>query len=304
MVEKVSVCLTLYNEGKGIQRILNYLDSQESLIDEVIIVSDACKDDTDDIVREWMRKFKCFDKSFIIRSKRYGRADAIRKCLSLSRNDLNVIFAGDIDPLPKALRNLLHYFKSCKVGAVTGHPILLNGYRTVADFLSHLMWTSHGRVGRIQTVKGTFFHLNGEMFCIRKKGLGCFENYNSLAEDAAIGLTIFRNGFKVLWAEDVTYFMKYPSNLSDWVKIRKRCCYGRIDLWKNYSLEKYPYYELSHPEYLLNILKCTHKSVRGVLSLMLGACLESLIRIYYATTFFKKRNLLDSLWIPAKDTKW
>jgi len=306
MVEKVSVCLTLYNEGKGVLRVLNYLDRVEDLIDEVIIVSDACEDDTDSIIRGWCERFACFDKSFVIRNKRFGRADAIRKCLSLSRNDLNVIMAGDIQPflVPDALRNLISYFDDSNVGGVTGHPTLLNGYRTVADFLSHLMWKSHDRVGKIQTVRGSFFHLNGEMFAVRKKCLDGFEDYNSLAEDAAMGLIIMRNGFKVLWAEDVSYFMKYPSSLSDWVKIRRRCCYGRVDLWKNYGLQDYPYYELSHPEYFVNILKSTHRSVRGVLSLVLGSFLEVLIRIYYSQTFYRKRDLLTDLWESAEDTKW
>lgn len=306
MDEKVSVCLTLFNEGKGVQRVLDYLDRVSHLIDEVVIISDACEDETDTVVRKWFEGFACFDKSFIIRSKRFGRANAIRKCLSLSRNDMNVILAGDIQPLliPDALRNLLKYFDDPNVGGVTGHPTLLNGYRTIADFLSHLMWKSHDQVGKIQTTKGTFFHLNGEFFGVRKHCLDGFEDFNSLGEDAAMGLIIKRNGFKVLWAEDVSYFMKYPSSLSDWVKIRKRCCYSRIDLWKNYGLSDYPYYELSHPEYFVNILKSTHKSVRGVFSLVLGSFLEVLIRIYYSQTFYRKRDLFNSLWEPAGDTKW
>lgn len=302
-MEKVSVCLTLFNEEKGISRVLKYLDSQAALIDEVIIVSDACVDQTDKIVMDWVHHTD-LTSLFIQRNKRNGRADAIRECLKASNNDLNVFLAGDISPVGSSFSNLLQYFVDPEVGAATGHPVLINKKKTLADYLSFLIWSSHDAIGQKQTERGLFFHLNGEMFAFRKHCLSGFDFYNGLAEDALIGALIKRNGFKVLWAPDVTYHMKYPCELLEYLKVRKRCCYGRVDLWQLCNLQDYPFYEISHPEYLITVLGSCDPSIRGALALLFGAAAEILIRIYYRFTFHRKRNVFDDLWNPAGGTKW
>ena len=302
-MEKVSVCITLFNEEKGILRVLKYLDSEAVLIDQVIIVSDACEDCTDQIVNEWMDS-SSLQIHFIQRNQRKGRADAVRECLWASHNDLNVFLAGDISPVGSSFSNLLRYFMDPKVGAVTGHPVLINGKRTLADYLSFLIWSSHDAIGKKQTEKGLFFHLNGEMFALRKHCLESFSAYDGLAEDAMMGALIRRNGFSVLWAEDVIYLMKYPSDLMEYLKVRKRCCYGRIDLWKLCDLQEYPFYEVAHPEYLMNVLRSCDKSVKGVLALLFGSSAELLLRIYYRFTIHRKRDVFEELWNPAEGTKW
>ena len=303
-MEKVSVCITLFNEEKGIMRVLKYLELNAGLIDQVIIVSDSCIDKTDNIVSEWIHKTAFKKRLFIQRNARKGRADAVRLCLKSSENDLNVFFAGDINPLGDSLSNLLEYFQNPKVGAVTGHPVLINRKNSLADYLSFLIWSSHDAIGKTQTENGAFFHLNGEMFALRKTSLTDFDSYNGLAEDAMMGSLIRRKGFKVLWAEDVTYQMKYPSDIWEYIKVRKRCCYGRIELWAICDLQDYPFYEISHPEYLLNVLLAADRSVKGFLALFFGSVLEVLMRIYYRVTIQNKRDVFEELWVPAGGTKW
>lgn len=302
-MEKISVCLTIHNEERGIRRILGYLDAHFRLIDQTIIVSDACADCTDEFVSEWLQSTS-LNVQFIQRKERHGRSDAVRVCLAKSKNDLNVFLAGDINPVEGSFENLLSYFRDPAVGAATGHPILINNKRSLADYLSFLIWNSHDAIGKNQTVKGCFFHLNGEMFAIRKSCLNGFENYVGLAEDAMLGFLIRKNGFKVLWVENVIYEMKYPSSLAEYIKVRKRCCYGRIDLWLHCDLQEYPFYEVSHPEYMLNVLRASDKSLKGVLALIFGASSEILIRIFYRFTVHRKRDLLGELWKPAEGTKW
>ena len=302
-MEKFSVCITLFNEEKGIGRVLKFLDLHAAMIDQVIIVSDCCVDHTDQLVLDWYKQTK-LNVLFIQRNKRKGRADAVRECLKASQNDLNVFLAGDISPVGDSLSNLVKYFRDPAVGAVTGHPVLINSKRTLADYLSFLIWISHDAIGKKQTERGLFFHLNGEMFAIKKHCLSGFSQYDGLAEDALIGALIRRNGFKVLWADDVAYLMKYPSDLNEYFKVRKRCCYARIELWKLCNLQKYPFYEVSHPEYLINVIQSCDKSFKGILALLFGAAAEILARIYYRFTIHRKRNVFDELWKPAEGTKW
>lgn len=298
------MCLTLYNEGKGVQRVLDYLALQRAFIKDVVIISDACRDQTDSLVSKWCQKPHGFSKLFISRPERHGRASAIRLCLSHTKCDINVIMAGDIQPIKESLCNLISYFKSSSVGAVTGHPILLNKTASIADCLSHIIWESHDNSGESLTRKGDFFHLNGEMLAIKKSALHGFESYNGIAEDAMMGYLIKEAGYRVVWARDVEYYMQYPSSLSEYIKIRKRSCFGRTELAKQMNLSNYPYYELSHSEYFINILKIALSSPKMILSLLLGVPIELLCRIYYQLNQVQDADLLKRLWQPSGETKW
>lgn len=307
-MEKVSVLLTAYNEGQGIRRVLDYLDENSFLINDVVIVSDACNDETEDIITNWIKEGLPFPVVTFFNFERQGRAAAIRQGLEATQLDLNVIFACDIKPLDNSFQNLLAYFQDSKVGAVTGHPVLNNGTSTIADCLSHIMWRSHDSVGYKTTLKGTFFHLNGEMYAIRKSTLKNFEDYNGLAEDAMIGHCIYKEGYQVMWANDVTYLMQYPSSLKDWIKIRKRCCYGRVELADKTGIKDYPFYELTHLEYIMNILNVSLSNWRFILALPLGALLEISCRCYYFLMYpyisRKREKILSKLWEPSGETKW
>jgi len=309
-MEKVSVLLTVYNEEKGIKRVLDYLDYKADHIHDLVIVSDQCMDRTDDIILEWLQKPHHFKTFFAQRSDRKTRADAISYGLKQTLHDLTVIIAGDIKPASTALDNLLEYFKDPVVGGVTGHPVLINGYHSPADCLSHIMWTSHDAVGMKTTAEGVFWHLNGEMFAIRKKAVphDRYNDYIGIAEDAMMGYLIHKSGYRVMWAPDVTYLMKYPESLGDWLKIRKRCCFGRVDLSRKVGIQGYAFYEIPHNEYLVNILKAGMQGIKTLVALPLGAVLELLCRIYYSLKYdeimVEKERLAEKLWEPAEETKW
>lgn len=311
-MDKISVCITVFNEEKGIKRVLTYLEKQIGLFEDLIIVSDACVDKTDEIVNNWIKNLvnPKFTIKFFVRPERLGRANAIRLGIYHSLHDILIIFSGDIKPIGESFRNLINYFKDETIGAVTGHPILLNSLYSPADCLSRIMWSSHNNVGRIETEKNTFFHLNGEMFGIRKSALINFKGYDGLVEDAMLGWLIYKNGFKVVWSEKVVYYMKYPSSMMDWLKIRKRCCFGRVELAKKGHIKHYPFYELNHIEYLVNILNVSKKHFRLMFVLPLGIFLELCCRLYYHFIYdkkkhvFSKQEMLSNLWIPSYETKW
>lgn len=307
-MEPVSVLLTAYNEGLGILRVLDYLEEYCDLINDVVVVSDACKDETENIILNWIEGGLPFSVSTFFNIERQGRAAAIRQGLEATKKDIVVIFACDIKPLDKSLQNLLTYFKDPNVGAVTGHPTLKNGTSTIADCLCHIMWQSHNNIGEMTTLEGNFFHLNGEMYAIRQSILKNFDDYNGLAEDAMIGHCIFKEGYQVVWARNVTYLMQYPSSLKEWIKIRKRCCYGRIELTHKAGIKDYPFYEIKHLEYIMNILKVSLSNWKFVLVLPIGAFIELVCRFYYLIMYpyisQKNEKILSALWQPSGETKW
>jgi cellulose synthase/poly-beta-1,6-N-acetylglucosamine synthase-like glycosyltransferase len=299
-----SACLTLYNEEKGVKRMLDYIAGHEETIQDIVIASDNCHDRTDSIVEEWMKQEHSFKTAFFKRPERLGRASAIRLCLENTINDVNIVLAGDVKPIGNCFKNIIAYFNDPGVGAVTGHPVIINGEKTIADCLSHMIWYSHDESRRTLSRKGIMYQLSGEVMAVRKSLLKGFEGYNGLVEDAMIGYLVRRQGFKVIFGENVEYYMLYPTSLKGYFTVRKRCCYGRIELARKTGMKDNAYYELKNSDYIVNVLKATRFSIRNIISLGLGVPIDVLCRVYYQFKYREVRNLLDRLWQPAKDTKW
>lgn len=299
-----SICLTVYNEEKGIQRILDYLNSQIQFVDDVVIVSDGSIDNTNKIVEKWLDNSPLNHITFIVNSLRLGRATSIRLGLSKTFNDLTVILSGDIQPEPNSLSNIILYFKDSKVGLVTGKAVLLNTHKSIVDCLSHIIWETHNQSREVLSKKGEVIHASGDLLALRKSALKGFDDYRGIVEDAALGLIVNRNGFKTLFASDVEYKVLYPTTIKDYIKTRKRCCYGRVELSRKFGLSGNTFYELSRKEYVINLVKATHFKVRNLLSLCFGVPIEVLARFYYSIKQVDEKKVLKELWQPTTSTKW
>ena len=85
---KCSIGVIVYNEAANIGKLLNSLLTQKLnivSIEEIIVVSSACTDGTDDIVRSFTEKY---DKvKLITEAERGGKSSAINKFIKASKTD-------------------------------------------------------------------------------------------------------------------------------------------------------------------------------------------------------------------------
>lgn len=299
-----SVCIPVHNEEKSLPRLLNWLLQNEQDIPEILVVSDGSTDRTNQILKEYASKFAFAKKPFrvFIRPKRLGKTDAINFLLKQARHDVFVLISGDILPTRESLRNLVKRFKDKKVGAVSGHPIIVNNPKTLADHIGRRIHGSQHLIRTRQMKKGQYFNLLGDMIAWRKSILPFLE-YNSVLEDAYIGLAIKRKGFKVVYAEDVTYYKKCPSAISEWIEERRRIMLGKIHLEKNYGVEGFAFFEVSP----ISLLKCYWKAVentpKSVAAFFLSAIMEVWIRIY-CTFEYKVASKTHRIWNVIESSKW
>jgi len=141
------------------------------------------------------------------------------------------------------------------------------------------------------------------MYAIRKSALPG-DDVNVMNEDSMIGYLIKRNGYLVVWAPDVAYYMRYPSGFWEWLKVRKRSCYGRIELIRRTRLPNYAFHELKHRDYVLNVFEIALGNPKFLASLAFGAPCEFLLRLYYQVVNRDVNSPLSELWQPATQTKW
>jgi len=122
---KISIIIPVYNEEKNIGKklkntfTLKYPDDKL----EIIVVSDASTDRTNDIVSQIQdNRLK-----FLIQPQRYGKANALNRGLSVATNEI-IVFSDasiilELDALPKLVRG----FESENIGCISGEDYIPGG---------------------------------------------------------------------------------------------------------------------------------------------------------------------------------
>src|SRR5271157_871249 len=105
MVTTISVGITAYNEEKAIPRLLKSIIRQKipsnyELI-EIIIVSSACTDQTNEIIRSFQQKDPRIN--LIEEAEKRGKPAALNKIISSFKGDILVMSGADCMYGPDAL---------------------------------------------------------------------------------------------------------------------------------------------------------------------------------------------------------
>src|SRR5574341_537637 len=147
VMSTISIGVCVYNEEKNIRSLLSTLLNQKTAnhIKEIIVVSSACSDKTDEIIENDF--LKTDPKIILLRQeKREGKASAINLFLEHASGDIAVLESGDTIPTEDTIENLSEPFKNPKIGMVGGHPIPINNPGTFMGFTVHLLWDLHHKL--------------------------------------------------------------------------------------------------------------------------------------------------------------
>lgn len=120
----VSIVLSVYNEeyiiSEKIKNILS-LDYPKELL-ETVIISDACTDRTDEIIKS----FKCDKIKFLVQEKRGGKTTAINRGVSVANGDI-ILFTDANSMFDRdAIKELVKHFAVSNIGLVSGRSIYLD----------------------------------------------------------------------------------------------------------------------------------------------------------------------------------
>ncbi len=216
----VSIGVFAYNEAKNIKKILTALQNQKlNLVEikEIIVVSSASTDGTDEIVKEIAKsnpKIK-----LITEKERNGKSAAINKFIKAAESDILIIESADTIPAENCVERMIIPFFDKKIGMSGGRPIPENNPETFMGFVVNMMWRMHHKMALKHPKLG-------EMVAFRK----IFEKIppQSAVDEASIEAIIMEKGYELYYEPNAIIHNKGPETISDFLKQRRRIAAGHL----------------------------------------------------------------------------
>ena len=224
-----SIGVIVYNEEKNIAKLLDALLSQKLnkvCIKELFVVSSACTDRTDEIVREYEKKDDRI--KLITEPERRGKSAAINMFIDEAESEVLVIESGDTIPAPTTVEKMVSVFENPEVGMSGGRPLPENPDKTLVGYAVNIMWHFH-HIMALHEPK------LGEMIAFRNVVSSIPEE--SAVDEASIEAVIKEKGLKKVYIPSAIVHNKGPENIKDFIKQRRRIAAGHIWLKKEHDYE-------------------------------------------------------------------
>ena len=288
---EVSVGIFVYNEEKNIKQILGALLKQKEekiKIKEIVVVSSACTDNTDKIVKDFSKKNKKI--KLIVQEKREGKASAINLFLKSAKSSLVVIESGDTIPRINCIENLCKPFlENEKIGLTGARAIPTNDKRKVLGGIIHYWWWMHNELPRY-----------GEMIGFKKE-LAPQISDKTAVDEAYIEATVLAKGYKCKQIPNAVLENHGAESFKDIIKQRKRIYIGhkRLNQEKKYLVSSFDNKKLIKLTFRYIIKE---ESLRTIFHIFIGILIEIYSRILGTwDIYIAHKN--PYVWDIAKSTK-
>ncbi|KCZ70790.1 glycosyl transferase [Candidatus Methanoperedens nitroreducens] len=288
----ISIGVCVYNEEKNIRDLLNSLLNQETTkyIKEIIVVSSACSDKTNDIIEHHFLNSN--PKIVLIKQeKREGKASAINLFLKYASGDILVLESGDTIPAIDTIENLTEPFKNPEVGMTGGHPIPVNDSNTFMGFTVHLLWDMHHKLALRHPKLG-------ELVAFRRDLITEIPN-DTAVDEAFVEALIREKGYELVYAPDANVYNKGPETISDFLKQRRRIFAGHLHLKKTKGYAPSSMKKLDVLKLMLQGLELTPKNIIWTLFAIILELYGRALGLYD----FNIKNENPFIWDMAETTK-
>lgn len=227
----ISIIITAYKEPRTIGRcIASFIEQDIKEKYEILVI---CPDkETKKVVDMYSKNYKQVKH---IQDPGKGKPVALNIAFKEANGDYLILTDGDVYVSKNSVNLLLEKFKD-KIGAVSGHPVSLENRNNYYGYISHLLTDMANKVRKNLIKKQKFIVCSGYLYAI-KSGIIKEMPENILSDDAYISRYVANKGYKTEYAEDAFVYVKYPNNLKDWIKQKRRSTGGYEQL-KKYFNEK------------------------------------------------------------------
>ena len=219
-----SVGIMAYNEEANIGQLIKAILEEEfktyKLL-ELIVVASGCTDRTEEIVREWERKNPLV--KLITQEKREGKASAINLFLQYAQGEVIILISADTIPQKGALEKLLKPLWEEDIGMTGGRPVPVNEPNNFMGFCVCFLWLLHHRIAMKSPKMGEAIAFKNAFLKIP---------ISSSVDEANIEPLIRGQGFKLRYVPDAVIHNKGPTDVSDFLRQRRRIFAGHLALKK------------------------------------------------------------------------
>ncbi|OIO80966.1 hypothetical protein AUJ84_01990 [Candidatus Pacearchaeota archaeon CG1_02_32_132] len=219
----VSVVITSFKEPQTIGKAINAFLNQDNfnIIKEIIVV--APDDETLDVAKKMSKENK---KVKFLKDPGKGKPTALNLVIPKTQSGIIVLSDGDVQVDKFAVNVLLKAFRN-DVGAVSGRVIQSNEGDGLFEY-----WAKVSANAMDTSRRKKINFCTGYLYAIRKKLYSPIP-LDIFADDAYISLSILRKGKNIIYEPQAKVYVRYPDNLIDWIRQKKRTA-GKI-----YQLNKY-----------------------------------------------------------------
>ncbi len=225
----ISILLTSFKEPNTIGLAIKSLTSQ-GIQDYELLVA-APDEDTLNAAREKAVKNK---KIKVIQDPGKGKPTALNMLFKHAKGDILVLSDGDVLVDRNAIKNLIKPFSDKSIGAASGQVVSSNPQNSALGFWAHVLSTGFDIFRKSESENVI---CSGYLYAIRR-GIVKSIPSDTLADDAYISLYILSKGFKSVYVPQARVFVKYPTNLPDWISQKKRTAGRLYQLSEKFKLKK------------------------------------------------------------------
>lgn len=282
----ISIGVMAYNEEKNIKALLERLLNQKLshfFIKEIIVVSSACTDKTDEIVADLALKHPVVE--LIKEKERKGKYSSINIFLKKAKSKILVLESADTLPTENTIERLCLPLLNKRIGITGTHPIPKNKKNTFPGYIVNFEWQL---LHQISFREPKF----GEMMAFRK----VLDKIPATAVDEEEIVRIIKSkGYKGKYVPKAVVYNYGPETITDIIKQRRRTYAGHRALQKR----GYKVPTIKN----LNILKLVLKTKNKKILWTFGAVIvETYARLlgFLDYSVFKKKHII---WDISKTTK-
>ncbi len=228
---KYSLIITAWKEPETVKENLKLVldpSYNNNLSDLEIII--ACPDEETIIAaKETVQKYN-FKNLVHVKDLQEGKPAALNLAINTSKGKILIFTDGDVVIDSDCLPNLISKFENdIELGIVTGRPISADSKSNMFGYFGNLLADAAHEKRKAKFSKGNFYFVSGYLYAVRKINILHFPE-DLLVDDAWVTLKYVEEGYKVGYAPEAKVKVKYPKNLKDWIKQKKRSIGGYNDI--------------------------------------------------------------------------
>ncbi len=230
----ISVIITSYKEPKTIGKAIESLGKQKIKEEYELIISAPDKE-TLDVAKKFSKKFKQIK---LFRDEGKGKSTAINQILKIAKGRIIILTDGDVYVSKNSLNEILKPFEDEKVGCVTGKVLSLNPRDNFLGYWSHLLCNAAHKLRKKRNKKNQFLECSGYLWAFRNKIIKKFPL--DVGEDTIVPIMFLLKNYKTKYSSNAKVYVKYPTNLKDFIKQKKRAAGAHDNIHKYINPRKIP----------------------------------------------------------------
>lgn len=234
----VSIIIPAWNEEVGITKtVTSVMDNGYSNI-EIVVVNDGSTDNTEKIMREFIKKIKKPEqrnKIKYISQKNGGKGRALNNGIQRAKGEIILTIDADSVLRKGSISNLVKYYLDESIKAVVGN-VQVSNTSNLVGLAQHIEYYFGFYNKRGHAVVGAEYIFGGACASFRKstfEELGLFDTVNK-TEDIEMSMRIRFHGYNCTYAEDVVCYTEGASTFRSLISQRVRWKKGRMDTFIKY----------------------------------------------------------------------